>query len=378
MSILTSLLFLGCSDDSFYTDPVADLAAREPGEVLRVEHIGHTSAITLGLKGGARAGSGAHVYRLLYRTTGREGEPDVASARLAVPDELDEDAPILGHLHGTVGQADRCAPSRDPGFGFESSVSPLPAWAAGQGWLVVEPDYLGLGPPGPHPYVARDPTAHSVLDALRAASEFASGGAREIALVGHSQGAHAVLSALASAGEVAPELPIVSAVALAAPGAPEALFSRLLEEDRWGGFVAMAVWGWVAAHPELGEASDWIVDERFLERLDEDCLLGLGGSIDDPPSELLQPDALEQLTEGFPEILAHEDLGGLATDVPLLVVHGTEDDLLPPSLTEAYVERMVQSGTDVTWLPIEGGDHLFLPAKAREEVRDFLTDTVGW
>jgi pimeloyl-ACP methyl ester carboxylesterase len=376
MSSLTSLLLVGCSDDSFYTDPVPDLAQRAPGEVLRVEHIGYTSALTLSLKGGARASGGAQVYRLLYRTTGREGEPDVASARLAVPQVLEDGAPVMAHLHGTVGQADRCAPSRDPGFGFESSINPLPAWAAGQGWVVVEPDYLGLGPPGPHPYVARDPTGRSVLDALLATLNFVPGGERPIALVGHSQGAHAVLSTLAS--EEAPELPIVSAVALAAPGEPEALLSHLLDEDRWGGFVGMALWGWVAAHPELGEPSDWVADEHFLERLDEDCLLGLGGLIDEPPSELLQPDALEQLTGGFPEILAREDLGGLATDVPLLVVHGSEDELLPPSLTEQYVERMVQSGTDATWLLVDGGDHLLLPRLVRGEVQDFLTDTVGW
>lgn len=385
MRQLLPLLACACTADSFYTDPVPGLDQAQPGDILRIDHIRHTSSLTLSLKGSGKARGGARVYRVLYRTTGLQGEPDVASARLAIPDDLEDDAPILAHLHGTVGLADRCAPSRDKGFGFESSSNPFPAWAAGQGWLVVEPDYLGLGPEGPHPYVARTPTGQSVLDALRSVTRFTDAqrdiavrGDRKIALVGHSQGGHAVFSALAEAERHAPELEIVSAVALAAPGAPQELLPRLLQEDRWGGFLAMAVSGLVWAHPELGAPEDWVTDERLLERLEEDCLLGLGDAIDDPPSELLAHALLQgELEERFGPALAHEDLGGLSTETSLLVAHGTRDELLPLELTERYVERMVEAGTDATWLPIEGGDHLFLPHKARDEVRAFLTDTLS-
>jgi hypothetical protein len=71
-----------------------------------------------------------------------------------------------------------------------------------------------------------------------------------------------------------------------------------------------------------------------------------------------------------------EDLGALATDTELLVVHGTEDELLPIALTEAYVER-IGVGTSVTFLPVEGGDHLMLPRTAKEPILGFLEDALG-
>jgi pimeloyl-ACP methyl ester carboxylesterase len=275
--------------------------------------------------------------------------------------------------------ADRCAPSRSGGLGFESTVNPIAPRMMADGAIVVEPDYLGLGPPGPHPYTAALPTGRSVLDAIRAAERFvdgdlATGPAPFVLLEGHSQGGHAVLSTLAVAADQAPELVIPAAVAIAPPGEPREMLDHVLGGGTGGGFAAMAMVGWSWAHPEMGSAEDLVRDEDLLDELDHDCLLGLGGRFDDPLEVLVSVDALEAIPEA---VFEAEDLGALATDTELLVVHGTEDELLPIALTEAYVERMTAAGTSVTFLPVEGGDHLMLPRTAKEPILGFLEDALG-
>ncbi len=383
-------LLLACSDDGFYTDPVEDLASYEPGDVLRFEHIAQVSALSIQWKAGVQTDRGAEVYRLLYRTEGVTGEADMASARLALPDDAQfgDALPLVAHLHGTLGLADACAPSRDGGFGFESASNPHAARMISQGRAVIAPDFLGLGPPGPHPYTASGPAATSVLDAIRAVTRFsdpehgvALGQPPAIALEGHSQGAHAGLATLAYVDSYAPELELAGAVLLAAPGAPRELLQHIALEDRYAGFIALALLGLGAAGASVGEPEDWLRDDYAAdlpERVEEDCLAGLSDIVGAPLEELFRSQYAEAMLAGdferidLTEALDHEDLSGLITDVPALFVHGSDDDLLPLELTAALVEDLRAAGSAAELLVADGGDHLFLPWTAREEVWRFL------
>ncbi|MFD8879062.1 alpha/beta hydrolase [Corynebacterium xerosis] len=67
---------------------------------------------------------------------------------------------------GTVGQADKCAPSAtngELGGGQISQVQPL----LEQGFRVVVSDYIGLGAPGVHTYANRLDQGQTFLDAAR-------------------------------------------------------------------------------------------------------------------------------------------------------------------------------------------------------------------
>jgi pimeloyl-ACP methyl ester carboxylesterase len=391
-ALLLAPALAGCDPSAFYEEPVPELDAAELGEVLRFEPIKGVSAGTLSFKAGETVRHGARVYRILYRTQGLDGGADVASARLAIPDL---DAPpegfvVVAHLHGTLGMADRCAPSRDRGFGFESSSNPHAARMLAEGRVVVEPDYLGLGPPGLHPYLAARPVATSVLDGIRAAGRFADPD-RDIqlspppfvALEGHSQGGHAVLATLAWAADYAPELDIRAAVAMAPPGAPTDMLASFAGMDHYGGFLGMALLGLLAAHPDAGEPEDWLTAEvaaDLPEKVEDKCPGALSRYIDASAAELLLPAALDAIAAGdaagagIEGLLDGEDLGETVTATPLLVVHGTDDSLLPIELTEAYVDRLIAVGDDVTFLPVEGSDHLFVPWNAREDIWAFLEE----
>jgi pimeloyl-ACP methyl ester carboxylesterase len=119
--------------------------------------------------------------------------------------------PVIGWGHGTVGVADACAPSASDTL---SNYAPyLNSWLAA-GYAIVAPDYEGLGTPGGHPYLHLDSQGRSLNYAVAAATEAFPELSNNYALVGHSQGGHAVLGAASLSAEN-PEINLVGAVAIA-------------------------------------------------------------------------------------------------------------------------------------------------------------------
>ncbi len=88
---------------------------------------------------------------------------------------------------------------------------------ASKGYVVVAPDYPGLGSSGDHPYLIGESAAHAVLDSVRAARSIEEARAGDRFIVwGHSQGGHAALFTGMHAHAYAPELKLAG-VAAAAP-----------------------------------------------------------------------------------------------------------------------------------------------------------------
>ncbi|WP_322362847.1 lipase family protein [Pseudomonas sp. Teo4] len=113
--------------------------------------------------------------------------------------------PIVSWAHGTVGSADKCAPSMDnhliadtPALRLHKVINRSPHVMLNafldNGWAVVMTDYEGLGTEGPHPFLNGASQARSVLDAVRTARQLpvikgrAPLFSRSFAVVGHSQG----------------------------------------------------------------------------------------------------------------------------------------------------------------------------------------------
>src|SRR6185437_3883677 len=99
--------------------------------------------------------------------------------------------PLLAWEHGTLGVADRCAPSwaghrpRDAAY--------INEWLK-HGFAVVSSDYQGLGGPGPHPYTIWEAEGRSVLDGIRAVTSAHRGEIANVVIVsGQSQGSGAAL-----------------------------------------------------------------------------------------------------------------------------------------------------------------------------------------
>jgi pimeloyl-ACP methyl ester carboxylesterase len=120
----------------------------------------------------------------------------------------------MAWAHGTVGIADKCAPSW--AGRSQRDVDYLNYWL-GQGYAVVASDYQGLGTPGRHPYLATRPAAYSVLDSVRAVQKGKFNLSKKVVLIGQSQGGGAAWATAAYAQAYAPELDIRGTVATGTP-----------------------------------------------------------------------------------------------------------------------------------------------------------------
>jgi pimeloyl-ACP methyl ester carboxylesterase len=159
---------------------------------------------------GADLTSGAILLHVIYRTE-RSHKADgsvqdgVSSALVLLPDNPRPGSGLVVTAHGTAGEADRCAPSREGDVlyvdaGQFDDARLMNLGLAGFGWTVISPDYAGLGLGGPpEGWSLSEDEAYSVLDATRAMGHLLAAKPTEVVIVGHSQGGHVALSAQALA-----------------------------------------------------------------------------------------------------------------------------------------------------------------------------------
>ncbi|MBB4592742.1 lipase family protein [Xanthomonas cannabis] len=176
------------------------------------------------------------VAEFTYATVGVKGEPTTASGVLLVPGgaSCTGPYPLLSWDPGTEPQraAEQAKEIRDA-----KGDDPLVTRLAGQGYVVVSTDYLGLGKSTYpfHPYLHADSEASATIDAMRAARQVLarlntplSG---KVMLSGYSQGGHA---AMATQREIEAHYPNEFKLAASAPiSGPYALSQTFL--DSWSG-----------------------------------------------------------------------------------------------------------------------------------------------
>jgi predicted esterase len=223
-----------CTDtiDSIYAAPPTPLPS-EQGAILRCAKdkdytrddlqaalAGDTFAPARPLVGGA------HAYRILYKTERgtQPPTPGYSSAIVYLPDTpRAAQVPVVVASHGTRGESANCGPSKlDPS---DDPVNPTYLRFAypmvGYGYAVIVPDNAGFAnwnaPGNPIPgYLNAADEGRSTLDAARALRKLIPSSLNDKnVLVGHSQGGHAVLSALAISDTYGAGVPITAVVALA-------------------------------------------------------------------------------------------------------------------------------------------------------------------
>ena len=298
-----------------------------------------------------RAPEGVRKWAVIYRSTGLDGSPVGVSGLVIAPSEpLPAGAPartVLSIAHGSSGLADTCAPSRSPSDGLVATAGPL----LEQGFVLAVTDYEGLGTPGPHPYIVGRSAGHSVLDAAVAAGTLAETRAGPTTvLVGGSQGGHAVLWAADMAATEAPGLDVIGGVAFAPAGDLEAIAgfdrSTAAGPDAWSSAVALvSAWSQVYDLP-----LDVLTPEALalVPTLDTECSVDIAS----PPTTVdlrTRPGWLTRLRENTP--------GSAHTDVPVLIMQGDADQVVPLESTRSMAARMCAVGDIVDLRVIPGADH---------------------
>ena len=192
--------------DAFYTwpDPVPPM----PGKLLRSEALTPQQSL---------ASAGLNLRILYSSTDGLDNLTPVAvSGALFVPKGPAPAGgwPLMAWAHGTVGSADRCAPSLNQRSPRDTRY--LNHWLE-QGYAIVATDYQGLGTPGLHPYGLTRPLAYGVLDSIRAVGAAPVNVSRRAVVFGQSQGGRAAFATAVMAKDYAPDVEVVGVVATGTP-----------------------------------------------------------------------------------------------------------------------------------------------------------------
>ncbi|MDC4631687.1 lipase family protein [Acinetobacter baumannii] len=194
MSVLSTSLFLvacggGSSDDGpATTNPSGTPTNNIQNPVVKVEAYTSTNL------GSVAAESSILTYKML----GQSGQEVQATSLVFTPNTQPPVGgwPIVVWAHGTTGVADVCAPSK---AALADSTKDLISKLLAAGYVVVAPDYEGLGTPGIHPFLNVKSEAFSITDAVVATRNYLSQRnlltSKKWVTVGHSQGGHAALGA---------------------------------------------------------------------------------------------------------------------------------------------------------------------------------------
>jgi pimeloyl-ACP methyl ester carboxylesterase len=259
---------------------------------------------------GAPFTSGAKVFRVVFRTERGDDAKSAgySSAVVYVPDTPRASAlPVVVYAHGTVGQAPSCAPSKfafDGASDFIAGVLPL----VGAGYAVIAPDYAGYmnfdapgNPLGGYAIAADE--GKSVIDSVTAIrTMFPSVFTFDIMLVGHSQGGHAVLSALAMLNDY----PIAGAVRGAV------LYSPMwFNQATWGALLAVSAQYPIKDSPFTTLVSLWY-HYTHSELLDGQ---GHGGDVFAADKRAGIRDLVNGICGGTPADTALADLGNEPADL---------------------------------------------------------------
>ena len=154
------------------------------------------------LNGMADAAASSNSVVMTYKMLGVNNKEVFATALVFTPPasvmQPTNGWPIVVWAHGTTGVADKCAPSRQGLGGNEVLLKALLA----SGYVVVAPDYEGLGEPSEqdaHPFLNVKSEAYSITDAVVATRAYLTSLNKKTngqwLAVGHSQGGQAVLGA---------------------------------------------------------------------------------------------------------------------------------------------------------------------------------------
>lgn len=394
---------LPCADApaSVYAAPSSPLAAdaAKRGEVLRCGIDPDLSKDALaaklgevGYKGKAPT-SGARVYRVLFQTERGDDKSSAgsSSALVYIPDTpRAAKLPVVVAARGSRGQAAACTASKfdkaaeSVNDDLYSLVYPL----VGAGYAVVLPDlagYANYGAPGnpPSVYAGAADVGKSTLDSARAIRKLFPVLDDKVVLVGHSQGGHSALAALALAESygaglnvagvavyaplwlsqrswgavlfsgVSKDYPIATAPSITAvslwyhythaelldgPGEGMKLFAAG-KQDKIKSFVDSTCWGSKYAELEaLGTFPEDIYDPQFVKTV---ALVSAG---------INECDAADATCVKWQKRYKDDrpHLTGKAAQTPMLLLYGGKDTTIPPDRMQCALDRLKQDGTKTT------------------------------
>lgn len=339
------------------------------------------------------------------------GQPITASALVFTPrtPRPKDGWRVVVWEHGTVGSGDQCAPSNNQ---LNPRFRILAENLLAAGYVIVAPDYEGLGEKGIHPYLNLKSAAQSAIYAQKAYQErYASQVKGTWMSVGQSQGGHASLATAEYAQTDANYLGAVAAAPASSLGyiiqyiAPNLLKDVLLAESAglvekgtaaagyaellaYAAYVTTGIRAYqpnfdykAVFHPRsqpLVEAALGTTGDNGL------CLDELGPRFTDdilqyvaenPGKTVLDYPALIEDFDQNPVIAAFLAENQPATKYiskPVMIVQGKLDAAVPYVVTEQLAEDLTAKGSEVELHLVEGAGHTQAIVLKTKEIVEFI------
>ena len=387
-----------CTDpaDSIYGDPgplAPDANAR--GDIVKcakepdlTKEEMQTKLVELGYTGKPLS-SNARVYRISYRTErgNAASTPSVSSALVYIPETpRATKLPIVVASRGSRGQAARCAVTKfDPSLeGINDDAYRMVYPLIGSGYAVILPDlagYANFGAPNnpPSAYAQAADVARSTLDGSRALKKLFPALDEKVVLVGHSQGGHSALAALAFAESYGAAAPIVGAAVFAPLWLSQRSWGTVLNRVAGVDFPvatssvpSISVW----YHYTQAELLDGPGEGKKLFAADKQAAIEAFianecwgstelGKVATYADELFDPafvsDVATNATNGLPcegnarcqkwidrYSADRPHLTGAAANTPILLAYGLKDTTIPPNRMKCALDRLHEDNAKLT------------------------------
>lgn len=306
--------------------------------------------------------------------------------------------------HGTVGSGDSCAPSNNQ---LNNNFRGLASSLLAQGYVIVAPDYEGLGTRGVHPYLNLKSAAQSAIYAVRAFKEQQGNRFNGAWVsVGQSQGGHASLAtaqfadedpnykaAVAAApasslgyiiSEVAPQA-LRALVEAGQDNAAKAVYAELLA---YAAYVAVGIKAYEPGfnYRNIFSSRAGIVAEKAEGTTGENGLC-LGPliteymqDIDDylvnnPEKTVVDyPGLVEnfQNNSSVEEFLENNQPATEKINVPVMIIQGTADMAVPYPVTNTLQQGLKDMGTTVNFVEVENASHTEAIVESRTQLLTFI------
>lgn len=299
-----------------------------------------------------------NVWRVRYASEAIDGTPIEVSGVVVAPSEplSHGSRDVVAYAHGTTGLFDPCAPSNTLVSEFFRDVT---SHLVDAGYVVAATDYEGLGTPGIHPYHIGESEGRGVLDIIRAAAQIEEARAGTRAVVwGESQGGHAALFGGEIAPNWAPEIELLGVISAAPFSEIDTVFEERLGDPIVRGISWQLTLAYEATYPELSledvcDAETLLAIRQLAEQ--EACNLAFlnaawnvenAGFVTNPAELTSWRDALLQNSPGY-----------VSTEVPILLLQGSADTVIPQWTTDMLFDRLCEIGRQTDYRVFEGFDH---------------------
>ena len=363
----------GPAGSAFWRVPTEAPAGAQRGDVLHAQER-------------ADAPAGSRGWNIIYVSESATGSLTYVSGEVYIPDAAPEGgAPrqVVIWNHGTAGQQDSCAPSRNDlvlelreGDRLATDGnSRVPALASllQRGYVVAMSDYQGLGTPGGTEYLNGPSQGKAALDVARAVRKLPLAAAGDqVAMYGFSQGGQTSLWAAHLAGSYAPELTLRGVVATAPAARHLALSFYDLDIPENAGYFIARMAGLAVGHPEV-RLTDMLTPAglAMLDTQIWDCfeIFRQAAQMTEPYA---YPQALQPGTAWRGLLEANDAFLPIPASIPILVIQGDADVDVGVQLTRDVVRDLCAGASTVEYQEFPRVNHMDMNDQAAPQMADWF------